>query len=123
MGRTVKIRNSDPLLHNSHSLAKRHRVLNCGQAQQGMETPYTFRRTAVMVKFKCDIHGWTNARVGAAENAYLAVTGDDGTFELKNLPPGEYTVEAWHAFFGTKTSTLRVSDAATRDVDCTFEDV
>ena len=54
-----------------------------------------------MVPFKCDVHGWMNAYVGVLDHPYFAVTDKDGKFELKSLPPGTYTIEAWHEKLGT----------------------
>ena len=54
-----------------------------------------------MVPFKCDVHGWMNAYVGVLDHPYFAITGKDGKFELKTLPPGTYTIEAWHEKLGT----------------------
>ena len=53
-----------------------------------------------MIRVKCNIHGWMHAFIGVVDNPYFAVTGDDGTFELKNVPPGEYTIEAWQEELG-----------------------
>ena len=50
---------------------------------------------------KCDVHAWMNAWVGVVNHPYFAVTGTDGAFSLPNLPPGTYTVEAWHEAGGT----------------------
>ena len=57
-----------------------------------------------MVPFKCDVHGWMNAYVGVSINPYFAVTDKDGKFDLKTLPPGTYTIEAWHEKLGTLTA-------------------
>ena len=68
-----------------------------------------------MVPIKCDVHAWMNAWVGVMNHPYFAVTGPSGAFELPNLPPGTYTVEAWHEAGGTTTGTVTVpaSGAAT----------
>ena len=60
-----------------------------------------------MVPFKCDVHGWMNAYVGVLEHPYFAVTDKDGKFTLKGLPPGTYTIEAWHEKLGTQTARSR----------------
>jgi hypothetical protein len=53
------------------------------------------------------------------DNPYFAVTGEDGSFTLADVPPGEYTVEAWHEKLGTKTATLKV--AAGKPAELKFE--
>ncbi len=65
-----------------------------------MKTTHTFTKKEVMVPFKCDVHGWMNAYVGVLDHPYFAMTGTDGKFELKSLPPGTYTIEAWHEKLG-----------------------
>ena len=65
---------------------------------------HTFTAKEVMVPFKCDVHGWMNAYVGVLDHPYFAVTDKDGKFELKALPPGTYTIEAWHEKLGAQTA-------------------
>src|SRR5215470_5904238 len=101
VNQTLEIVNSDPTLHNIHALPKGNTEFNTGQPIQGMTTKHTFTAKEVMVPFKCDVHGWMNAYVGVMDNPYFAVTGPDGKFSLKGLPPGTYTIEAWHEKAGT----------------------
>ena len=101
VGQPLEIINSDPTLHNIHALPKDNAEFNNGQPIQGMKMTHTFDKPEVMVPFKCDVHGWMNAYVGVVDNPYFAVTDKDGKFDLKNLPPGTYTIEAWHEKLGT----------------------
>ena len=73
-----------------------------------------------MVRFKCDVHGWMAAYVGVVAHPYFAVTGADGSFKLDGVPPGTYTVEAWHERFGTKTAQVTVGDRQAQTVPFTF---
>ena len=75
-----------------------------------------------MVKVKCDVHGWMSSYLGVVPHPFFAVTGDDGSFELKGLPPGEYTVEAWHEVYGTKTAEVTVADRDAQEITFTFEE-
>jgi len=68
----------------------------------------------------CDVHAWMNAYVGALEHPYFAVTAAGGTFSLPNLPPGTYTIEAWHEQLGTQEATVTVAAREAKDVDFTF---
>ena len=61
------------------------------------------------------------AWVGVVSHPFFAVTGEDGTFTLKGLPPGEYTLEAWHEKLGTQTQTVTVAPTETKDVAMTFK--
>jgi hypothetical protein len=60
------------------------------------------------------------AYMGVFDHPFFAVTGDDGTFSLKKLPPGEYTLEAWHETYGTQTTKVKVDAAGTVSADFTF---
>src|SRR5438874_5888070 len=106
VGQPLEIVNSDPTLHNIHALPKNNQEFNNGQPIQGMKMTHTFTAKEVMVPFKCDVHGWMNAYVGVLDHPYFAVTDKDGKFELKSLPPGTYTIEAWHEKLGTMTQSV-----------------
>src|SRR5438046_1384433 len=60
-----------------------------------------------MMKWKCDVHAWMRGYIGVSKNALQAVAGD-GTFKIENVPPGKYTIEAWHEKYGTKTQEVTV---------------
>jgi len=72
------------------------------------------------VPFRCDVHRWMNSFVGVLDHPFFAVTGADGAFSLKGLPPGTYTVEAWHEKFGTKTASVTIGAKESKDVAFTF---
>ena len=120
VGQTLKIRNSDATLHNIHATPAANPEFNMGQPIQGMEFDRTFDAAEVMVPFKCDVHGWMNAYVGVLDHPYFAVTGDDGNFDISELPPGDYVVEAWHEELGTQTQNVTVGEGGTAEVSFTF---
>lgn len=115
-GQELEIRNSDPTLHNVHSLSKLNPRFNLGQPKQGMKFTRKFEKPETF-KVKCDVHPWMGAWIGVFNHPFFAVTGDDGTYSLKNLPAGEYTIEAWHEKYGTQTMkiTVGVADKKTAD--------
>ncbi len=121
VGQPLEIVNSDPTLHNIHAMPKANQEFNNGQPIQGMKMTHTFTAKEVMVPFKCDVHGWMNAYVGVLDHPYYAVTTTDGKFTLKDLPPGTYTVEAWHEKLGTQTQSVTVGQKETKDVNFTFK--
>src|SRR6266498_193089 len=121
VGQPLEILNSYPTLHNIHALPKAKQEFNTGQPIQGMKTMHTFTAKEVMVPFKCDVHGWMNAYVGVLDHPYYAVTGDDGKFELKSLPPGTYTIEAWHEKLGATTQKVTLGQKETKEVNYTFK--
>jgi hypothetical protein len=121
VGQPLEILNSDPTLHNIHATPKVNQEFNNGQPIQGMKTQHTFTAKEVMVPFKCDVHGWMNAYVGVLDHPFFDVTEADGKFELNGLPPGTYTIEAWHERLGPMTQSVTVTEKGTQDVTFTFK--
>ena len=117
----LEIVNSDPTLHNIHAMPKGNSEFNNGQPIQGMKMTHTFDKKEVMVPFKCDVHGWMNAYVGVLDHPYYAVTKDDRKFELANLPPGTYTIEAWHEKLGPMTQSVTIGPKETKDITFSFK--
>jgi hypothetical protein len=117
----LEIINSDPTLHNIHAMPKANSEFNNGQPIQGMKMTHTFTQKEVMVPFKCDVHGWMNAYVGVLDHPYYAVTKEDGKFELKDLPAGTYTIEAWHEKLGTQTQSVTIGAKESKDVTFSFK--
>ena len=116
----LEILNSDPTMHNVHGIPNANPEFNASQPIQGIRTTKTFNSPDVMVRFKCDVHNWMAAYVGVVDHPYFAVTTEDGKFDLKNLPPGTYTLEAWHEKFGTQTATVTVGDKQAQTAAFTF---
>jgi hypothetical protein len=102
-GQKFKIRNSDPLLHNVHATPKANKEFNFAQVSKGQENEKSFDQPEVLVRMKCDVHPWMFAYIGVVDHPYFAVTDKDGNFTIKNVPPGKYTVEAYHLKAGAKT--------------------
>jgi plastocyanin len=120
-GQPVEIVNSDPTLHNVNAMAKVNQAFNLGQAIQGMKTQKVFAAPEVMVRIKCDVHAWMNAYAGVLNHPYFAVTANGGAFELKGLPPGTYTIEAWHEKLGTQTESVTVGAKEAKAIAFTFK--
>jgi hypothetical protein len=74
-----------------------------------------------MIPVKCNVHSWMRSYIGVVEHPYFAVTGKDGTFQIKNIPPGDYTVEAWHEKLGTQTSKVALGPSASGTADFTYQ--
>ena len=96
VGQKLKIKNSDPTLHNVHMMSKNNKEFNFAQPLKDQVNEKTFSNPEVMVKFKCDVHNWMFAYAGVLPHPFYAVSGKDGTFKIKDVPPGKYTIEAYH---------------------------
>ena len=119
VGQPLKIINSDATLHNVNANAKVNSKFNQGMPTQGQTIDKKFTKPETMVRVKCDVHGWMNASIGVLDHPYFAVTDTTGGFTIKNLPAGEYTLEAWHEKLGTKTMKVTVA-ATAQPADFTF---
>jgi Carboxypeptidase regulatory-like domain len=120
-GQTLSIKNSDGILHNIKALGKKNRPFNVSEpTTMTMDRPRAFPVPEVMVSLECNVHGWMHAYVGVLPHAFFAVTGTDGSFSIKGLPAGTYTIEAWHEKYGTQVATVTVTAAGAKTQDFTF---
>ena len=117
----LEVSNSDQTLHNVHGMPQTNREFNHGQPIAGMKHTVAFSSPEVMVPFKCDVHAWMSAYVGVVSHPYFAVTGKEGTFELQTIPPGTYTIEAWHEKLGRQTQTVTLGEKDSKDLTFTFK--
>jgi plastocyanin len=115
VGQVLRVRNSDNLMHNVHSMSSATNGFNVGQPMAGMQ--YDFRlKDEEILKLKCDVHRWMITYVGVVNHPYFAVSGGDGSFTINGVPAGRHTVSAWHERFGTLKQTVDVKPGATATV-------
>lgn len=118
-GQELDVVNEDPTLHNVHSLSKENAQFNVAQPKQGMRLTKKFDKPETF-KVKCEVHTWMGAYIGVFNHPFFAVTGDDGSFDLKKLPAGDYTIEVWHEKYGTQTAKVKVSASGEVKADFKF---
>jgi plastocyanin len=117
-GQKLTVRNSDPCIHNVHTTSKgANPEHNDVQMSGGPDLTYTFDKPEMFMKFQCDVHPWMFAWVSIFDSPYYAISGTDGKFVIKNVPPGSYTVVASHRKLGDQTQTVQVAD---KDVTVNF---
>jgi len=109
VGQTVEFRNSDNTEHNIHAMPSENPGWNESQAPKSQAILKHFDAPEVMLPVKCNQHPWMKMYVNVAANPLFAVTDASGHFEIKGLPPGEYTLAAVHEKLGEKTMTLKVT--------------
>jgi plastocyanin len=114
---TVRILNSDPTTHNVHPTPKNNREWNESQPPKGAALEKTFPREEIMMPVKCNQHPWMKMYVNVVRHPFHAVTGKDGSFELKGLPPGEYTIAAVHERYGEVTQQVTVGASESKSVE------
>jgi hypothetical protein len=116
----ITIRNSDDTLHNIHPRPTINAEFNIGQARKGMEATRKFDKEEIMIPVGCDVHPWMRSYISVLSHPFFAVTGDDGTYEIKNVPPGEYEVEVFHEKLKTQTGKATVKAGEPTKVDLAF---
>lgn len=120
VGQAIEVVNSDATLHNVHALPMANQEFNKSQPIQHSRLTHAFTAPEVMVRFMCNVHGWMAAHVAVVDHPYFAVSDDTGRFEIKNLPPGSYTLEAWHEKFGRQTAQVTVGEKQAQTVAFAF---
>jgi hypothetical protein len=120
VGQTLKLKNSDGLLHNVHALPKVNTPFNMAMPANRTEADTKFGKEEGMFLIKCDVHPWMSAYVGVFANPFFAVSGKDGKFSIGGLPDGTYEVEAWHEKLGVKTGTVTVAAGKSATLDFAF---
>lgn len=122
VGQTVQVTSSDDTAHNVNLVARRNRTENFAIAMDDQrDLEFKRREELGSVYFKCDIHSWMRSWAGVFDHPFHAVTGDDGSFDLGKLPPGEYTIAAWHETLGDQELQVTLQDAGAASVDFTFQ--
>jgi plastocyanin len=112
VGQPIEVRNSDSTLHNVHAIPKANDEFNFGQ--QPSTPPFTrmFENPEIGILFRCDVHGWMHAYANVVNHPFYAVTKEDGRFEIKGLPAGTYTIEAWHERLGTQSQQVTIAEGS-----------
>ena len=120
-GQTLKIVNSDPTTHNIHPTPADNREWNESQPPQSAALEKTFAREEIMLPVKCNQHPWMKMYVNVVKTPFYAVTGPDGKFEIKGLPPGDYTLAFVQEKMGTQEQKVTLAAKDSKTVDATFK--
>lgn len=108
VGQKIQAKNGDPVLHNVHTYFGASTLFNKGMPNDKAAPIETAAKEEGVMKWKCDVHPWMRGYIGVSKSGLQAVTGDNGSFKIDNVPPGKYTIEAWHEKYGTKTQEVTV---------------
>lgn len=120
-GQTLRVTNSDPVTHNIHPLAEVNREWNHSQGAGDPPLSRRFVKQEAMIRVKCNIHSWMRGWIGAIDHPYYATSGTDGRFEIRNIPPGNYVLEAWQEALGTQERQITVTPSGKIETDFTFK--
>jgi len=120
-GQNIEIRNDDPTTHNIHPTPKDNREWNESQPPKAAALEKSFAREEVMLPVKCNQHPWMKMYINVVKSPFYAVTGSDGKYEIKGLPPGDYTLAFVHEKLGEQDQKLTLAAKDTKTVDQTFK--
>jgi carboxypeptidase family protein len=120
VGQMLQVRNSDELHHNVHGLSTRGNGFNVSQPKAGLVQQFRLKEEEIMLRVTCDVHRWMTAFVGIVSHPYFAISGRTGTYVIDNVPPGTYTIQAWHERYGVLSQTVLVSEGETSTVDFAY---
>jgi hypothetical protein len=115
------VENNDPTMHNVHPLPKQNRQWSNSQPAGSAPLKATFERPEFAMPVLCNVHPWMRAFVFVFDHPYYAVTSNTGTFEIKNIPPGTYTIEAWHENYPAEDQIVTIGSKETKAISFTFK--
>jgi plastocyanin len=120
-GQTVQIKNDDPTTHNIHPTPKDNREWNESQPPSSPALEKNFTREEIMLPVKCNQHPWMKMYVNVVKSPFFAVTDKSGKYEIKGLPPGDYTLAFVHEKLGEQDQKVTVAPKETKTVDTSFK--
>ena len=120
-GQPLNVLNSDKASHNIHPVPKNNREWNKSQPPGAPAIEEVFARPEVAIPVKCNVHPWMKSYIAVFNHPYFGVTGASGKFDLKNLPPGTYTIEAWHEKYGTTSQSVTIGPKEPKTITFVFK--
>jgi hypothetical protein len=122
VGQPLEIKNSDTTLHNVHGMPNVNSQFNVGQPVPNMVSTQKLDKVEMTpFKIKCDVHGWMRSYMAVMPHPFYAVSATDGTFKIGNLPPGQYTIVAWHEKYGQSEQQITVGAKESKAVSFSFK--
>ncbi len=116
----LEVVNDDQTSHNIHPVPANNREWNKAEPP-GSKMEEEFAREEIAIPVKCNVHPWMRGYIAVFKHPFYAVTGKDGGFDLSNLPPGTYTIKAWHEKLGTSTQTVTISANEAKEINFVFK--
>lgn len=107
-GSTIRMRNDDDILHNTNVTAEANPAFSVAQPKFRRVVEKKIEHPEMAIRVRCDVHAWMGAWWVSQEHPYYALTDTNGAFTLGDVPPGDYTIEAWHETLGKVTQQVAV---------------
>lgn len=121
VGQDFLMKNSDPLIHNVRSFSMRNRPFNVAQPPKTPDRKKVFKRKEKEIMIQCDFHPWMKAYLFVMDHPYFATTNAKGEYSIKGLPPGKYTLTAWHEELGEQEAEITVDASGSAKAGFTFK--
>ncbi len=119
-GQPLAIRNSSACAFNPKASPRRNAGFNFSLARRGEEVVRSFDREEIAIRIEDNLHPWTSGWIAVLSNPFFAVTGEEGSFDLADLPPGEVELVAWHETLGEQSQTFSLAPGESRRVEFAF---
>ena len=116
-GQTLRVINSDTMLHEVHTTNTQANEFKVTQPQSGMVFNQKLKKDTVVMRLACTVHSWMAAYVAVIPHAFAAVTDDSGTFNIARVPAGKYTIQTWHERYGKLSKTVDVTAGGTATIN------
>lgn len=120
-GQNIEIKNDDQTTHNVHPTPQSNREWNESQPAAAAPIEKSFAREELMLPVKCNQHPWMRMYVNVVKSPFYAVTGPDGKYEIKGLPPGDYTIAFVQEKLGEQDQKVTLGAKDSKTVDATFK--
>jgi len=116
----LQVNNEDQTIHNVHPMSHENRAWNKSEPVGEPPLQSTFTQPELAIPIVCNIHPWMRAFLFVFAHPYFDITPQTGEFALKSLPPGTYTIEAWHERFGVQDQTVTIGPKESKSISFTF---
>jgi plastocyanin len=120
-GQNIEIKNDDPTTHNIHPTPASNREWNESQPPQAAPLEKSFAREEIMLPVRCNQHPWMKMFINVTKNPFYTVTGPDGKYEIKGLPPGDYTIAFVHEKLGEQDEKVTLAAKDSKTLDASFK--
>ena len=120
VGQELVMKNGDPFIHNIRTLSMKNRPFNVATPANSPDRKRVFETAEGPITAKCDFHPWMTAHFWVMDHPFFAVTDRDGRFSLPKLPPGDYTLTAWHEMYGTQETRISIGTGTSKEILLTF---